>query len=276
MADADAETEDTEVELKLPGLAGKRAVITGGSRGIGRETAVMMARAGASVGIAYHTAEEAARSTAREAGRALEASGAADPDGGVWTHGADLSREDGARSLFERADEEFGRVDVFVGNAGIWNQEPVRLQELEAEDWSRMIDVNLRSVYLTAREAVRRMPDGGRVVLVSSTAGQRGEPEHSHYAASKGGIISFAKSLAGELGPRGITANVVAPGWVDTDMSRAVLESEESEEILAEIPLGRVAQPEDVAGTICFLASDLGRQITGEVVNVNGGSVLCG
>ncbi len=273
MADADA---DTEVELRLPGLSGKRAVITGGSRGIGRETAVMMARAGASVGIAYHRAEEAARRAAEEAGRALEAAGVPDAAGRVWTHGADLSREEGARSLFERADGEFGRVDVFVGNAGIWNQEPVRLEELEADEWSRMIDVNLQSVYLTTREAVRRMPDGGRVILVSSTAGQRGEPEHSHYAASKGGIISFAKSLAGELGPRDITANAVAPGWVDTDMSRPVLESGEMEEILAEIPLGRVARPEDVAGPICFLASDLGRQITGEVVNVNGGSVLCG
>lgn len=272
---ADRGTE-TGYELTLPGLRGKRTVITGGSRGIGRETAVMMARAGASVGIAYHSADEAARSTAAEAREALREAGAEDADEKVWTHAADLSDEEGARSLFDRVDEAFGGVDVFVGNAGIWNQEAVRLEELEAGDWSRMIDVNLTSIYLTAREAVRRMPDGGRVILVSSTAGQRGEPEHSHYAASKGGIISFAKSLAGELGPRDITANAVAPGWVDTDMSRPVLESSEQEEILAEIPLGRVAQPADVAGPICFLASDLGRQITGEVINVNGGSVLCG
>lgn len=273
MADLEA---DGDSELRLPGVRGKRVVITGGSRGIGRETAVMMARAGASVGIAYHTADGAAARTAEEARRALRSAGAEDPGDRVWTQSADLSRESGARSLFERVDEEFGRVDVFVGNAGIWNQEPVRLEELDADEWARMIDVNLRSIYLTTREAVRRMPDGGRVILVSSTAGQRGEPEHSHYAASKGGIISFTKSLAGELGHREITANAVAPGWVDTDMSRPVLESAEREEILAEIPLHRVAQPEDVAGPICFLASDLGRQITGEVVNVNGGSVLCG
>lgn len=273
MVDLEAERE---FELRLPGVRGKRVVVTGGSRGVGRETAVMMARAGASVGIAYHTADGAAARTAEEARRALRSAGAEDPGDRVWTQSADLSRESGARSLFERVDEEFGEVDVFVGNAGIWNQEPVRLEELDADDWTRMIDVNLRSIYLSTREAVRRMPDGGRVILVSSTAGQRGEPEHSHYAASKGGIISFTKSLAGELGPREITANAVAPGWVDTDMSRPVLESAEREEILAEIPLRRVAQPEDVAGPICFLASDLGRQITGEVVNVNGGSVLCG
>ena len=263
-------------ELRLPGVRGKRAVVTGGSRGIGRQTAIMLARAGASVGIAYHTAEEEATRTAEEARRALRAAGVEDADGRVWTRAADLSREAGARSLFERADEEFGHVDVFVGNAGIWNQEPVPLEELDADDWSRMIDVNLRSIYLTTREAVRRMPDGGRVILVSSTAGQRGEADHSHYAASKGGVISFAKSLAGELGSRDITANAVAPGWVDTDMARPVLESGDREEILGEIPLGRVARPEDVAGPICFLASDLGRHITGEVVNVNGGSVLCG
>lgn len=273
MVDREAETE---AELRLPGVRGKRVVITGGSRGIGRETAVMMARAGASVGIAYHTAEEAARRTAGEARRALRSAGFEDADERVWVHAADLSAESGARSLFERVDEEFGGVDVFVGNAGIWNQEPVLLQDLEADEWTRMIDVNLRSIYLTTREAVRRMPDGGRVILVSSTAAQRGEPEHSHYATTKGGINAFTKSLAGELGPRDITANAVAPGWVDTDMSRPVLESGDMEEILAEIPLNRVAQPEDVAGPICFLASDLGRQITGEVVNVNGGSVLCG
>lgn len=273
MAAPDAESTP---DLRLPGLRGRRAVVTGASRGIGRATAIMMARAGASVGIAYRSADGAASSAAEEARRAVAAAGVPDPASRVWTHPADLSVEAGARELFERAEEEFGDVDVFVGNAGIWNREPRSLAELSPEEWTRMIDVNLKSIYLTTREAVRRMPDGGRVVLVSSTAGQRGEPEHSHYAASKGGIISFAKSLAGELGGRGITANAVAPGWVETDMTRPVLESGEREEILAEIPLRRVARPEDVAGPICFLASDLGRQITGEVLNVNGGSVLCG
>lgn len=267
---------DAGAELRLPGLAGRRAVVTGASRGIGRATAVLLARAGASVGIAYHTAEEAARRTAEEARAALRSAGVEDADDRVWTRAADLSTGAGAARLFESVERVFGEVDVFVGNAGIWNQKPVEIGELGPEEWERMIEVNLSSIYRTTREAVRRMPGGGRVILVSSTAGQRGEPDHSHYAASKGGIISFAKSLAGELGPRGITVNAVAPGWVDTDMTDAVLSAAGSEEILEEIPLGRVARPEDVAGPICFLASDLGRHVTGEVLNVNGGSVLCG
>ena len=131
-------------------------------------------------------------------------------------------------------------------------------------------------IYLTTRRAVECMEPGSRVVLLSSTAGQRGEADHSHYAATKGGIISFCKSLATELGPRGITVNAVAPGWVDTDMSSAVLRSPERAQVESEIPLRRIASAEDVAGPICFLLSDLARHVTGEVLNVNGGSVLCG
>jgi len=274
----------------LPGLRGRRAVITGGSRGIGRATVRLLARHGARVGIAYRgdhaAAEEALRRARREAGvegGAGDGAGEGGREGEghrdgarFWSHAGDLSREEGVAALFRRVDEEFGGLDVFVGNAGIWNPDPVGIEELPFAEWRRMISVNLDSIHLTTRAAVRRMGAGGRIVLVSSTAGQRGEPGHSHYAASKGAILSFCKSLAGELGPRGITVNAVAPGWVDTEMSASVLRSEARKEILEEIPLRRVAEPEDVAGPIAFLASDLGRHVTGAVLNVNGGSVLCG
>jgi len=285
--------------LGLPGLAGKRALVTGGSRGIGRATVRMLAAAGASVGISYRSDHAAAGETLEEAAGAGEAFRRVAAEGfllrspgvgedrtpepkrgpGFWKHAGDLSREDEAEALFERVDEEFGGLDLFVGNAGIWNVEPRTIDELPSAEWRRMMSVNLDSIYYTTREAVRRMGRGGRIVLLSSTAGQRGEPGHDHYAASKGAIISLTRSLARELGPRGITVNSVAPGWVDTDMSAPVLGTaggEEMEEILAEIPLRRVATAGDVAGAIVFLLSDLARQVNGEILNVNGGSVVCG
>ncbi|MFW6192890.1 MAG: SDR family NAD(P)-dependent oxidoreductase [Gemmatimonadota bacterium] len=266
------------LELRLPGLGGRRALVTGGSRGIGRATVRLLARSGASVGLAYRSDHDAAREALadarEEAGRRAELASGGEPR--FWSESGDLSREADVARLFERVDATFGGLDFFVGNAGIWNTEHTELEALEPPAWREMMEVNLTSIYLTTRAAVRRMSDGGRVVLVSSTAGQRGEPGHSHYAASKGAIISFVKSLSGELGPAGITVNAVAPGWVKTDMSASVLRSEARERVLEEIPLGRVAEAEDVAGPIVFLLSDLGCQITGEVVNVNGGSVLCG
>lgn len=264
--------------IELPGLAGRRVIVTGGSRGIGRATTMLLARAGASVGIAYHTAHAAAESAVREA-RELASDArrsGSGPGPTFWREAGDLARTEDVERLFERADREFGGLDGFVGNAGIWNVEDRPLGRLEPSEWRRMLAVNLDSVYLTTRAAVERMADGGRIVLLSSTAGQRGEALHSHYAASKGAIISFTKSLATELGPRGIRVNSVAPGWVETDMAAPVLAGDALDRILAEIPLRRVASPEDVAGPVCFLLSDLGRHVTGEVLNVNGGSVLCG
>ncbi|MEJ2342553.1 MAG: SDR family NAD(P)-dependent oxidoreductase [Gemmatimonadales bacterium] len=262
----------------LPGIAGGRALVTGGSRGIGRAVVRLLASMGASVGIAFHAAEAAAAEVLDEA---QEAS-AGEPASGVgrsatfWTHQGDLSCEPDVTRLFDRARAEFGGLDLFVGNAGIWNEIELPLERLSSEEWRAMIAANLTSIYMTTRQAVSCMERGGRVVLLSSTAGQRGEAGHSHYAASKGAIISFCKSLATELGPRGITVNAVAPGWVDTEMSASVLRTPAAERVAAEIPLGRVASAEDVAGPICFLLSDLARHITGEVLNVNGGSVLCG
>jgi 3-oxoacyl-[acyl-carrier protein] reductase len=248
-------------------LKGKRAVVTGGSRGIGKATAVLLARAGAAVGIAYRTREE----------EAAETLGAIQRVGGHgWAVAADLGERAGVAALFERIDGEFGWLDVFVLNHGIWPPEYVPLTEMADETWKEMMQVNLDSVFYCVREAARRMADGGRIVIVSSTAGQRGEAGHSHYAATKGAIISFVKSLAVEMAPRDVTVNSVAPGWIDTDMAAPALAAGERDEVVADIPLGRLGSAEDVAGPIVFLCSKLARHVTGEVLNVNGGSVLCG
>lgn len=270
---------DDPRKCELPGLAGRRALVTGGSRGIGRAAVRMLAAAGARVGFAYRSDHEAADETLRQAGelaRTAPGDTASGDERVLWKAAADLSREADVDRLFDELDERFDGLDLFVGNAGIWNEEDRPVGRLTPPEWRKMIEVNLTSIYLTARRAAARIGADGRMVLVGSTAGQRGEPGHAHYAATKGGIHAFTKSLAGELGGRGITVNAVAPGWVDTDMSAAVLRSERREEVLEEIPLGRVATPDDVAGPICFLLSDLGRHVSGEVLNVNGGAVLCG
>ena len=249
-------------------LKGKRAVVTGGSRGIGAATAVMLAHAGAEVGISYRTREKEALSVAAEIKRAGVRS---------WVVAADLGDREGVAGLFDECDREFGWLDIFVANAGIWPPEYVPLTEMTDEQWEEMMRANLDSVFYTVREAARRMADGGKIIIVSSTAGQRGEAGHSHYAATKGAIISFVKSLAVELAPRDVQVNAVAPGWVDTDMAAAAFKSEDvREKVIATIPLGRLGSADDIAGPILFLCSKLSRHVTGEVLNVNGGSVLCG
>jgi 3-oxoacyl-[acyl-carrier protein] reductase len=170
----------------------------------------------------------------------------------------------------------FGGLDVFVGNAGVWPAEEVALTEMDDERWLRTMRENVDSIFFTTRAVAGAMGDHGRIVLVSSTAGQRGEAMHADYAATKGAVIAFTKSLAVELAPRDITVNAVAPGWVDTDMVASPMAGEGRATIAASIPLGRVAAAEDIAGPILFLCSPLARHITGEILNVNGGSVLCG
>lgn len=248
-------------------LTGKKAIVTGGSRGIGRATAILLARAGADVGISYRSREDEALSTLDEMRRANVT---------VWAVASDLGQQKGVAKLFEECDEQFGWLDIFVANAGIWPPEYVPLTDMTDEQWHEMMRANLDSVFYTVREATRRMADGGKVIIVSSTAGQRGEAGHSHYAASKGAIISFVKSLAVELAPQDIQVNAVAPGWVETDMAAPALEGGEREKVVAQIPLGRIASADDIAGPILFLCSPMSRHITGEVLNVNGGSVLCG
>lgn len=248
-------------------LRGKRALVSGGSRGIGAATALLLAECGADVGIGY-------RSRATDAGEV--ARGIADRGVRAFAHAADLSSADGAESLFDRATREFGGVDIFVGNAGIWPAEERPVSAMDDARWKRTMVENTDAIFFCARAAAQRIVDGGRIVLVSSTAGQRGEALHADYAASKGAVISFAKSLAVELAARGTTVNCVAPGWVDTEMAAEPLAGGGRERIAATIPLGRIATARDIAGPIVFLCSDLARHVTGEVLNVNGGSVLCG
>jgi 3-oxoacyl-[acyl-carrier protein] reductase len=248
-------------------LRGRRAVVTGGSRGVGRATARLLARGGAAVVIGYRSNEAAAASAVAEL-RALGATCIAE--------GGDLAQPGAADRLFSRAAAELGGVDLFIGNAGIWEPDDVPIAGMSDEQWRRTCAANLDSIFYTTRAAARALTDHGRVVLVSSTAGQRGEAGHADYAATKGGIISLVKGVAVELAPRGITVNCVAPGWVDTEMAAAPYRGEGLARITAGIPLRRVATAEDVAGPIVFLCSEFARHITGEIINVNGGSVLCG
>lgn len=255
--------------LRSPFLAldGRRAVITGASRGIGAATALLLARAGAHVVIGYSSRADAAHAVAE----ACASHGVM-----AFPHQADLSTVEGNRSLFEAAEAELGGIDIFVGNSGVWPDEPVPVSQLDNDRWRNTLALNLDGVFYGCREAARRLPEGGRIVLVSSTAGQRGEAFHADYAASKGAVIAFVKSLAVELAPRDITVNTVAPGWVDTDAVTRPFAGQGRVGIEGAIPLGRVAAPADIAGPIAFLCSPLARHITGEVLNVNGGSVLCG
>ena len=248
-------------------LRGKRALVTGGSRGIGAETAVLLAECGADVGIGYRTREDDAAGTVKRiAERGVRS----------FAHGSDLSLLAGADALFERAEREFGGVDIVVGNAGTWPTEDVGIGEMSEERWRTTLANNLDAVFHIARAAARALADGGRLVLVSSTAGQRGEAYHADYAAAKGATISIVKSLAIELAKRDITVNAVAPGWVDTEMAAGAMAEGGRERIAGTIPVGRVATARDIAAPIVFLCSDEARHITGEILNVNGGSVLCG
>jgi 3-oxoacyl-[acyl-carrier protein] reductase len=188
----------------------------------------------------------------------------------------DIATREGADSLVKQASQALGGLDFFVGNAGIWPADDVPVADMDDGRWRRTMLENVDSMFFTTRAAARLMSDHGRIVLVSSTAGQRGEAFHADYAASKGAMISYVKSLCVELAKRGITVNSVAPGWVDTEMCEGPFADGGRDRIAASIPLGRIASPRDIAGPIVFLCSDLGRHITGEILNVNGGSVLVG
>lgn len=248
-------------------LLGKRALVTGGSRGIGRAIALMLANAGARVGFSYYNRHNEAAAVMRE----LELAGVP-----AWSFAGDLSDRPTVERLFRQAADEFGGLDIFVGNAGVWPPEHMPVTLMSDEQWHRTISANLDAAFYCVREAARMLSDHGRIVLISSTAGQRGEAGHGDYAASKGALISFVKGVAVELAGRDITVNSVAPGWVDTEMAELPYAAGGRERIEAGIPLGRVATPEDIAGPVVFLCSELGRHITGETVNVNGGSVMCG
>lgn len=250
------------------GIEGKVALITGASRGIGAATAIYMAKAGAIVVVNYREREKEAKKVgeiiAREGSKFLLVK-------------ADVSVKADVERMIKEVLKNFGKIDILVNNAGIWTYG--EMGNMPEEVWDETMNINLKGVYFVTNEVVPIMKKNryGRIINVSSTAGVRGEAFHSHYAATKGALISFTKSLAVELAPYNILVNAVAPGWVDTDMSAGPLSDEEQKrEIISKIPLRRVATAEDIAGPILFLASDLARHITGEVLNVNGGSVLCG
>ena len=252
----------------MNGLKGKRALVTGGSRGIGGATALLLAEYGVDVAIGYRS---------RRADADALVSNLRDQFGvNAVAHSSDISTVTGANELVDRAFSALGGLDFFVGNAGIWPVEDVALADMTDEQWRRTMAENVDSVFYTTRAAIRRMSDNGRIVLVSSTAGQRGEAFHADYATSKGAMISLVKSLAPELGKRGITVNSVAPGWVETEMCAEPFANGGRERIAANIPIGRIAAARDIAGPIVFLCSELARHVTGEILNANGGSVLCG
>lgn len=247
-------------------LAGKSALVTGGNRGIGRATALLLARAGADVAITYLTRAAEAEAVADEI-RALGRR--------ALTSGGDLADPAVVGRLGDQVRGAFGQLDLFIANAGIWPPDEIPLGRLPADRWRATMAANLDAVYLSTKAALGLMGPGGRVVIVSSTAGQRGEAFHSDYAATKGAVIALTKSLAIEYAPD-ILVNCVAPGWVDTEMCVPAFEGDGRERVRATIPLRRIPPAEDIAGPILFLCSDLARHVTGEILNVNGGSVLCG
>src|ERR1700684_2674581 len=214
-------------------LAGKAALITGGSRGIGAATVKLFAQAGADVVFNYRRNREAAEQVEQETRKHSTR---------VESLKADLGKMADAKKLVDFARDRLGRLDILVANAGIWNEQDTPIEKLSEREWDEMIRVNLKSVYAVIHYAVPHMiaQRGGRIVAISSTAGQRGESFHTHYGASKGAIISFVKGLATELSPAGILVNCVAPGWVDTDMSASVLRNKEGLKTASRvIPLGR-------------------------------------
>jgi 3-oxoacyl-[acyl-carrier protein] reductase len=233
-------------------LDGRLALVTGASRGIGKAIAQELARAGASVVVGYRSGKEGAETLASEVGgRAVQ---------------ADVASADDAKRLVDAA----GDVDILVNNAGL-TRDGV-LARMSDDDWRTVIETNLSSVFYTCRAVTRPMmrKRGGAIVNVSSIVGVHGNWGQTNYAASKAGIIGFTKSLARELGSRGVRANVVAPGYVKTQLTD-VLPEEATETMLANTPLGRLGDPEDVAGAVRFLCSDEASFITGEVLLVDGG-----
>lgn len=256
--------------MPLIDLSEQVALVTGGSRGIGAATAIMLAEAGADVVFTY-------RSRTGDAERVGKAIGEL---GRQWAAiRGDLERQSDCERMVREAADTFGRLDILVANAGIWPPADVPVVEMDDARWRQTLAVNLDAVFFQVRAALKVMRRGGRVVIVSSTAGQRGEAYHADYAATKGAMVSFVKSVGVEAIRDGIYVNSVAPGWVDTEMCDLPFQREEGKgkrEIEASIPLGRVATPREIAGPIVFLCSDLANSMVGEVVNVNGGSVLCG
>ncbi len=256
-------------------LNGKVALITGGARGIGAAAVRLFRQAGAQVAFNYRAAKDRAEALAVECGG----------DTVCRAFAMELDSAEAGRKLVEQTIAAFGRIDCLVVNHGIWPPDDAPIAAMADEQWRRTLNVNLDSVFGLVQAAVAAMQQQdtskgearGHVVLVSSTAGQRGEAFHADYAVTKGALISLTKSLSSELAPQGIYVNCVAPGWVDTEMAAPALATEAGRaKIFGTIPLGRVARVEEVAAPILFLCTPWAGFISGEVLNVNGGAVLVG
>jgi len=254
-------------------LDDKVALVTGGSRGIGAATVRMFVAAGAKVMFNYEKSRDRAEQLVKELGGERCSAMA-----------SNLSGTESPRELVSATIKRFGRLDILVANHGIWPPEDAAIDQMSDSQWRTTIAVNLDAVFSLIKHSVAQMKKQGRsgdaaghIVLVSSTAGQRGEAFHCDYAASKGALISMVKGLSTELAPAGIYVNSVAPGWVDTDMSTPALnDPKQSPGILAKIPLARVGTAEEIAAPILFLCTPHAGFITGEIFNVNGGAVLVG
>ncbi len=254
-------------------LAGKVALITGGSRGIGAATVRMFTAADAKVVFSYQKARAQAEALVAECGAAK-----------CHAIASELSSPEAARSLVAATVAHFGRLDILVANHGVWPAEDIPIDRMSDEQWRATMSINLDAVFGLVKHSVAQMKlqkrtgsAAGHVVLISSTSGQRGEAFHCDYSATKGAVISMTKSLGAELAKDGICVNCVAPGWVDTDMSRPALNDPQTGEVIRHtIPLGRAGTPEEIAAPILFLCTEHAGFITGEIFNVNGGAVLVG
>jgi len=249
-------------------LKGRTTLITGGSRGIGRAAAILLAEAGSDIAFNYANREKAALEVKAE----VEKKGR-----NCLIYKADISQEAEAKGMVDDIIDKWRHIDILVNNAGIWTY--LEMGAMNADILKETIEVNLNSLFYFCNAVVPHMKKNGRgwIINVSSTAGVRGEALHSHYAATKGAMHALTKSLAAELGPWNIRVNCVAPGWVDTDMCTQVFsDAAFKESVIQSIPLRRIPPPEDIAGPILFLASDLARHVNGAIINVNGGSVLSG
>ncbi len=250
-------------------LEGKVALITGGSRGIGAATVRLFIRAGAKVVFNYLRATSEAEKLVAECGATV-----------CHAVQADLTGTANAEPLVKATVDRFGSLDVLVVNHGIWPSNDTPIDQMSDDQWRNTVAINLDSAFALTKHAVaqmKRQQRGGHIVMVSSTAGQRGEAGHADYAATKGALISMVKGLSTELAPFGIRVNCVAPGWIATDMSAEALEDpERRRKIHNTIPLGRAGTPEEIAGPILFLCTPHAGFITGEIFNVNGGAVLIG
>ncbi len=245
----------------------KKVLITGGSRGIGAACVRLFAKANAGVAFTFNRGESEADKLVKEVSEFSK----------VRAYHNNITDSVSIARTVESILLDFEGIDILVNNAGVWKF--AESDEMTIQQWKETIDINLTGTFLFTKAVIPWMKKNnfGKIINITSTAGQRGEPFYSHYAASKGGVISYTKSLAVELGKFNINVNSVAPGWVETDMTKGVFSNQEyKEKIRNDIPTKRIATSMDIAGPVLFLASDLARQINGEILNVNGGSVLCG